>query len=105
MKSDLFDKVMITVMVVAGAAAAGLIAWCIFMIVQGPWYGEGLVTEKDHHNAYLSYCGKGCLTTIPECYSLKVLEANGKEHDGCVSYGLWEEAKLGHHISITPTHR
>lgn len=105
MKHDLADKVMVAVMVVLGIALAAVVTWGIVLLVQGPWYGSGLVTEKDHRNAYLSYCGKGCLTTIPECYSLKVLEDNGKEHEGCVSYGLWEEAKLGHHISITPTHR
>ncbi len=79
-----------------------LIGWCIWLAFQGPWYGEGTVLTKSYSGSYIMYCGKGCFTSVPECHRLKVVERNGDEHEGCVSPRVWDDAMLGHHISITP---
>lgn len=65
------------------------------------WYGTGTVVEKTHRASYLSYCGKGCFVMIPECFQLTVEEYNGDTHTGCVREKVWEDAMLGHQITLT----
>lgn len=67
----------------------------------GTWYGKGTVTEKEHRGSYISYCGKGCFYTVPECYRLTVREYNGDEHSGCVRAKVWEDTAVGRQITLT----
>lgn len=96
------DRFFVWLMGILTAIAVGIIIWSIVLVVQGPWYGSGTVVDKSYSGSYISYCGKGCFTTIPECYRLKVVEDNGDEHTGCVSPRVWEDAMLDHYINITP---
>jgi hypothetical protein len=98
---DWVDRVLIGIFVLIGAGTVFIIGLCIYLMIQGPWYGEGTVTEKSHSDSYLSYCGKGCFIRKPECHRLKIVEYNGNEHTRCVSRSVWEDAMLGHHIAIT----
>ncbi|QFG10208.1 hypothetical protein PBI_EGAD_66 [Arthrobacter phage Egad] len=67
----------------------------------GSWYGTGVVTDKTHRGAYISYCGKSCFYTVPECYRLTVREYNGDEHTGCVRAKVWEDTAVGRSIVLT----
>lgn len=86
------------------ASAIGLIVWCIILMFQGNWYGTGTVVDKSYRGSYVSImsCGKAtCPYTVPECYQLTVQEYNGDEHTGCVREKIWENAMLGHEITLT----
>lgn len=99
------DRFFLWLMGILSAAAVGLIVWCLVLVIQGPWYGSGTVTDKTYRGSYVSImsCGKAtCPYTVPECYRLTVREHNGDEHTGCVSPRVWEDAMLDHHINLTP---
>jgi hypothetical protein len=50
------------------------------------WYGEGTVAHK------IAYS---------DCYAVKIFDEAKVYHDVCVSEHVWNDAMLGHKITIT----
>jgi hypothetical protein len=68
------------------------------------WYGTGTVVDKSFRDSYTTIVMSGKVPvpiTNPSCWRLKVVEHNGKEHEGCVSSRVWDDAMLGHQITLT----
>lgn len=76
---------------------------------EAPWYGTGTVIEKiyvDTESSYI-FCGNKTMCPIPSsnCWRLTVVEKNGEEHVGCVTQRVWNDAMLGHKITITEEYK